>query len=350
MFDRLRGAFAETRIVVLDEREIAPRADAWYSGWPVFALSEVAERDPAGEYIVVAGDRYGRTLPVREGDRFVATIWWSAHLAHALLDWQEAAFGLAPRKLAYLVQDYEPGFYPWSARSALADATYRRPERTLAAVNSGFLARYLQAQGIGFARSWVFEPRLNSALRALLRPGVPKHKERTVLVYGRPGTERNAFPLLVAGLQHWVAQHEDSARWRVLSAGEPHAQVELGRGLRLQPLGKLPLDAYAQLLASSAVGVSLMVSPHPSYPPLEMAAFGCRVVTNSFATKDLSTLSDSILSTDRLDPPALAAAIARACALAEGDGLVGTVPERLGGFLDCDDPFRFAGELAAALR
>jgi hypothetical protein len=350
VFDRLRGAFAQVRIVVLDEREVEPRRDAWYGDWPVYTLGQVADLDPGDAHIVAAGDRYGRTLPVRDGDRFVATIWWSAHLAHALLDWQGDAYGPANRRLAYLIQDFEPGFYPWSARSALADATYRRPERTLAMVNSGFLARYLQAQGIAFADAWTFEPRLNPGLRAHLHAGVQVTKERTVVVYGRPGTERNAFPLLVAGLQQWVAQSEDSAKWRVLSVGEPHAQVELGRGLVLESLGKLPLDAYARLLASSAVGVSLMVSPHPSYPPLEMAAFGCRVVTNGYATKDLSALSDRILSADRIDPAGLAAAIARACGLAEGDGLSAAVPARLGRFLDTDDPFAFAGELAAALQ
>ena len=350
LFDRLRAAFAEARIVVLDEREVAPRRDAWYSDWPVFSLADVADRDPEGPHVVVAGDRYGRTVPVREGDRFVATIWWSAHLAHALLDWQERSFGPAERRLAYLIQDYEPGFYPWSARSALADATYRRPERTLAVINSGFLARYLDVQGIGFARSWVFEPQLNPGLRPHLRPGGLLTKQRTVLVYGRPGTERNAFPLLVAGLQQWVAENEGSVNWRVVSAGEPHAEVDLGRGLRLESLGKLPLDAYAQLLGTSAVGVSLMVSPHPSYPPLEMAAFGCRVVTNRFSTKNLSTLGERIQSVDRLDPAGLAAAIARACALAESDGLVAEMPVQLGSFLATEDPFACAAELAAALR
>jgi hypothetical protein len=81
-----------------------------------------------------------------------------------------------------------------------------------------------------------------------------------------------------------------------------------------------------------------------------MAAFGCRVVTNRYATKDLSALSDRIVSADRLDPAGLAAAITRACGLAEDDGLVGRVPTELGHFLDTDDPFAFADELAVALR
>jgi len=125
---------------------------------------------------------------------------------------------------------------------------------------------------------------------------------------------------------------------------------ELAKQKGIPFLGKLPIDGYAQLLANSAVGVSLMVSPHPSYPPLEMAAFGCRVVTNRFANKDLSTLSPRILSVDRLDPPSIADAIARACALAESEGLAGERPKELGDFLGDDDRFSFAGRLAAELK
>jgi hypothetical protein len=176
------------------------------------------------------------------------------------------------------------------------------------------------------------------------------HKQRTILVYGRPGTDRNAFPLLVAGLRAWVAGDPASAQWRLVSAGEAHDDLDLGRGVRVQSLGKLPLEAYADLLATSAVGVALMISPHPSYPPLEMAAFGCRVVTNRFANKDLSALSAQIQSVERLDPAGIAAGIARACSAAERDCLRAALPPRLGAFLAAGDPFAFANELANMLQ
>ena len=61
-------------------------------------------------------------------------------------------------------------------------------------------------------------------------------------------------------------------------------------------LGKLSLTDYAELLRRTAVGLSLMASPHPSYPPLEMAHFGVRTVTNSYTCKDLSKSHANILS------------------------------------------------------
>ena len=70
----------------------------------------------------------------------------------------------------------------------------------------------------------------------------------------------------------------------------------------------MTLDDYAALMHRASVGVSLMCSPHPSYPPLEMAAFGITTITNSFVTKDLSAIPH-ITSLDSLSIEGLANAI-----------------------------------------
>jgi hypothetical protein len=44
-----------------------------------------------------------------------------------------------------------------------------------------------------------------------------------------------------------------------------------------------------------------MLSPHPSYPPLEMAEAGMRVVANAFENKDLSRLHENISSFRRFE-------------------------------------------------
>src|SRR4029079_11557858 len=88
--------------------------------------------------------------------------------------------------------------------------------------------------------------------------------------------------------------------WEVISVGRPHPPVELGRGLRMRARGKLDIEAYASLLTAYAFGLSLMVSPHPSYPPLDMAHLGMRVVTNSFGPKDLSSWHQNIVSVGSL--------------------------------------------------
>jgi hypothetical protein len=64
------------------------------------------------------------------------------------------------------------------------------------------------------------------------------------------------------------------------------------------------------------VGLSLMYTPHPSYPPLDLAASGAVVVTNRFGRKrDLDRYSPNILCADP-DVPSLLAALRDATALA----------------------------------
>ena len=307
VFDVLRRRFDAARIVVTDEAAPEPRRGAYYSAWPIASLDD---DDPQADHVVAAGSRYGRTLAVRPTDFFMATAWWTASSGFALLDWQQRQYPVAGRRrLLYLIQDYEPGFYPWGSRYALAQATYAHPERTVAVVNSEPLAQYLVEQRHAFSALKVLQPQFHAGLKAARERQDCFRKQRVLLVYGRPGTERNAFALVVAALRLWVSGHPAASGWKILSAGEPFAPIALGNGCRLESLGKLGIDEYAALLSRTAVGLSLMISPHPSYTPLEMAAFGVRVVTNRFGPKDLSVVSSFITSVDLPDPASLAAAL-----------------------------------------
>lgn len=316
--DALRAHFTSVRILVTDEGAITPGKQSFYGDWPLHTL---AQDDCAGSHIVSCGMRQGLALPVHDQDVFMATAWWTAHIAFPVLEWQDARFGVDPRRrLLYLIQDFEPGFYPWSDRYALADASYRHPERTNALFNTGILAGFFEREGYRFASRHELEPRLNPTLAAARSRIEAFSKERVILVYGRPSVARNAFGLILAALKLWAREYPGAAQWQVVSAGEAFAPVELGPGSTLQSLGKLSLEEYAQWLARSAVGVSLMISPHPSYPPLEMAAFGIQVLSNRYANKDLSEISPCLHSLDRIDPWSLAQAIIERCAAFDAAG------------------------------
>ncbi len=101
----------------------------------------------------------------------------------------------------------------------------------------------------------------------------------------------------------------DIHEWIIYSLGESHSDIALGNGVVLRSRGKLSLDDYARMLKESAIGISLMVSPHPSYPPLEMAHFGVLTITNTFANKDLSKWHQNIVSIDILTPQNLCNAL-----------------------------------------
>lgn len=304
VFDVLRTRFEHARIVVTDEVSPVPGAATYYGDWPVLLVDQESIHP---SHIVAAGSRWGKQLAVHQNDFFISTAWWTAQMGFALLDWQQKTYaGLPARRLCYLIQDYEPGFYPWSSRYVMAQASYAKPQQTVALINSMELAGYLSQQGHQFDRCYVLHPRLNPHLMAVRQHLESFTKERVLLVYGRPGTDRNAFTLLLAALKYWVHLYPAAGQWQVLSAGESFEPIELGDGCQLRSLGKLSIDAYAQWLQRTAVGLSLMVSPHPSYPPLEMAAFGVHVVTNGFANKDLSVVSSFIHSVSQPEPVGLA--------------------------------------------
>jgi hypothetical protein len=338
VLDALRAGFDSVRIVSTDDSEADCVEEAYYSLWPVVDLGQ----EPLGEnHIVTAGSRYGKTLAVGCNDYFLATAWWTAHNGFKLIEWQRSTYSLENRRLIYLIQDYEPGFYKWSARYALAAATYSHPETTVALINSHILKEFMDLQGCVFRDTQILEPRLNPEL-ALHRSNIRIfQKERILFVYGRPGVERNALPLIVSGLRIWAGKYPNASKWQVISAGEAFSAIDLGNGCMLRSVGKLDIEEYASLLERTAVGISLMISPHPSYPPLELASFGARVVTNGFANKDLSTVCSLIRSVRVPDPDSIAGAIAdetaKFDAIPEDTHFVHPEsPETYGGFLDSD--------------
>lgn len=213
-----------------------------------------------------------------------------------VIHWQAVQYSIPEHSFIYFIQDFEPGFYPWSSKYVMAESTYQSSLSKIAIFNSSLLMKYMEQKGYAFPCSYCFEPTLNKSLAAHLQQNAHFIKEKQILIYGRPSTPRNAFELIVMALRKWSAMQTDISEWKIYSAGEPHPDIELCGGAYLQSLGKLSLRDYARLLGKAYMGISLMVSPHPSYPPLEMASFGVKTITNMFSPKDLSTFSKNIVS------------------------------------------------------
>lgn len=309
LYGATANSFACSRIITLDA---APDAEACsrFADHTHVLCNEVSTEP---RQIVAFSDRYGRTLPVGSGDVWLATAWWTAYAGQRLAEWQRERFG-APGSMAYLVQDFEPGFYSWSSRHALALSTYR-PELDLAVFNTSLLRDFFAAQGIAYTRETCFEPTLNSALLGplqRLRERSPMPRSRRIVVYGRPSTQRNAFELICEGLRAWGWSDPRASAWEIVAPGEISKEIDLGP-FKLHGLGKLELNAYADLLCDSAVGISLMVSPHPSYPPLEMSAFGMTVLTNRYANKTLGTMRANVVDIETMTPESIARQLSMVC-------------------------------------
>ena len=289
-------------------------------------------------------------VAVRSSDVFLSYNWWTTLNVQGLVEQQSRHFGLPPKPAMYLIQEYEPFFHPFSSTHMMARQAFGPPLPCWGIFNSGELYAYFCAQGHKMERSFVFEPQLNGSLKGLLDQPPPK-KERRLLVYGRPAVARNCYPAVEKGVQAWAVRYPEFSNWEVLSAGLSHRPLALGTtGRVMKSAGKLAMEQYGELLLTSAAGLSLMSSPHPSYPPLEMAHFGMWTVTNTYTGKDLAGSHENIISIDTIAPDTIADALAQACRNFESDPRSGWRGKtHRPSFLETN-PFEFLDQLVADLK
>jgi hypothetical protein len=289
------------------------------------------------------------SVQVRSSDVFMTYNWWTSLNIRRLIDDQAQHFGQAAKPSIYLIQEYEPAFYAMSSTHMAARQAFEPSQPCWGIFNSTELFQYSAAQGHKLGRSYIFEPQLDASLRRFLERA-PTPKKKRILVYGRPTVPRNCYPAIEKGLRAWARRYPEFADWEIVSAGDAHQQIELAPGQRMKSVGKLTLEQYGELLLTTAVGLSLMSSPHPSYPPLEMAHFGLWTVTNRYANKDLSLSHSNIISTHDIAPDSIATALAQACRNYENDPNSGWMGQSWRpSFLE-KAPFRFLEELSVALR
>jgi hypothetical protein len=241
---------------------------------------------------------FGRESPgveVSRTDRFVATTWWTAHLAkHALAGRDDEHF-------LYLIQEYEPFTFPMGSLSALADESYSFPHRAL--FSTGFLRDWFRERRLGVysggaAAGDAASEAFQNAITDVRPPAVEDLRERQtrrLLFYARPEEHaaRNMFELGALALSRAVDEGVLRGGWELYGIGTVGSgrTMQLGGGTALQLVPRRDQAGYAELLREHDVGLALMYTPHPSLPPIEMAAAGMLTVTNTFETKTADALA-----------------------------------------------------------
>jgi hypothetical protein len=254
--------------------------------------------DKGIELTLASAAEPGRPLELGPRDGFIATHWTTAQQL------QEVLPLLPIRQFFYMLQEFEPAFYPWSSNYARAVETYGMDFWPI--VNEALLAEFLFSQPLGRladpltrSRAVVFEPAVDANLFHLPPPDSPA-RPRRLLFYARPSNTRNMFGIGLMALRR-VAAEAEFAGWEFLSIGSRGSvpNLSLGAGHVLRPAPWLDYVGYGELLRQADVLLCPMLSPHTSYPVLEMAACGGLSVTNGFATKTaaaMATLSRNIIT------------------------------------------------------
>jgi len=244
--------------------------------------------------VEVVFGREAQGVEVSRADRFIATTWWSAHVA------ANAARALGGERFLYLIQEYEPFTFAMGTYAALASQSYRFAHCAL--FSTELLRDYFRRHAIGVYEhgaqagdraSAAFE----NAITAIDPPtaaALARRTTRRLLFYARPEPHaaRNMFDLGVLALDRALEQGA-LAGWELngigaLSGGR---RIDLGGGARLGLLPRSDQRGYAQVLREHDVGLALMYTPHPSLVPIEMASAGMLTVTNSFENKTAEAMA-----------------------------------------------------------
>jgi O-antigen biosynthesis protein len=200
------------------------------------------------------------TMPA--ADVSIGTQWHTAYMA--------ASFTNTARRF-YLIQDFEPLFYPAGSNYALAEETYRLGLYGIC--NTEHMLE-LYRDRYGGEGTW-FLPAVDRSvfypdLLASQRPSEPV----TIFTYARPGHWRNCWELASLALR--TVKQRLGERVRIVTAGSWARPDDLGRGI--EHLGLLDYRETGELYRACDLGLVLTVSEHPSYLPLELLACGTPVV------------------------------------------------------------------------
>jgi glycosyltransferase involved in cell wall biosynthesis len=179
-------------------------------------------------------------------------------------------FNRTKRKF-YFVQDFEPLFYPAGSTYAQAEATYSFGFFGIA--NTISLKNMYSRYG-GVAE--YFNPCVDTEL--FHQAENPIRRPFAVFFYGRPGHPRNCFELGIQALR--LVKKELGSRVRIVCAGGEWDPRKFGLDGIVEQLGVIDYSETADLYRNCDVGVSMMVTMHPSYIPLQLMASGCLVVSN----------------------------------------------------------------------
>ncbi len=212
-------------------------------------------------------------------DLFITTSWWTTHVVNQ---------SVPPSQMLYLLQEDERMFYVYGDEH-LACSNTLKDQRIPVLINTELLYKHLVAEEVILpAREahW-FEPAFPSTL---YQPHLMGERlggsKRRLCFYARPLHRRNLYQFGLELLEQAIERSQlDLEQWEIHLIGSNIPPEALGKLCKPVIHNSLPWADYARLIRTMDLGLSLMYTPHPSYPPLDLVASGAVVVSNQFGCK-----------------------------------------------------------------
>jgi O-antigen biosynthesis protein len=198
---------------------------------------------------------------------------------------------------AYLVQDYEPDFFPASAEARWAEQTY---SEGLFHVTAGPWLAELLRERFGARASWF----ALGVDHDTYRPLDVERASDTVIAYARRSTPRRAVPLVLLALAELYRRRSNL---RVILFGEPYP---IRTSFPCRHAGIVSEPELARLYSEATVGVSLSLTNYSRVSQEMMAcALPCVELDTSAVRSALG--GDDVVTLAEFDPLALADSIER---------------------------------------
>jgi hypothetical protein len=235
-------------------------------------------------------------LVVSPSDNCVATVWYSAYFADKI------AKVTGGKPFIYLIQDFEAAFYPFNSSYCVSRNSYDFKYHTLASSSAllEFLKRDQIISDLPEFKSISFDNAYSSSIYEQDEFMLKKNtKKKRFVFYSRPAVNRNMFEMAALAL---IDAYKKGAfadgEWEFYGMGIGNTTVQLAPGVEVKQLPRMPLDEYEAITKTFDLCLTLMSSPHPSLIPMDLAASGAVVVTNTFETKTpeyLRNISENII-------------------------------------------------------
>ena len=213
---------------------------------------------------VIILDTTEAIINIPPSDYSVATLWTTAYV---LLGVGNTGYKF------YMIQDFEPAFYPAGSTYAQAELSYRFGFYGIANTQS---IKEIYEKNYG-GQAVVLKPNIDTSVFFPRNEELPTYPRR-LFYYARPGTPRNGFELAAAALQRLKQKHGDAID--IVCAGAGWNPADYGLNGIVRSVGMLPYVATGDLYRSCHAGFVMMMTKHPSYLPFELMACSALVVTN----------------------------------------------------------------------